>query len=282
MADGKRKHVHFDPDSYREYARKMDAFVYGPTTTYFEQLVAAGIELPTPDALSDADLQKKLWEVIAGLADLLVFLNLTDHLTDRELYTALWTTHLHQETPVSNEVGFRTHMDIVSACDEDHGYLYFKHYASDEFRESWLEDDIELHPDFVMPPHEDPPYTRDYILPCTEDTLEPKAREWLQANPSATAFARNRFQTTQDAAAFVDQLYAAGAKDVVIANITLSPPDWLPYADTLYVSAPDDREQRQKLRDLIDNAAKPDENDEWRDKARKPVIRLRWIDRDSI
>ena len=31
-----------------------------------------------------------------------------------------------------------------------------------------------------MPPHEDPPYRRDYILPRTRDYMPPKALEWLR------------------------------------------------------------------------------------------------------
>ena len=33
-------------DSYEEYARKMDRFMDGPTITYFQQLLDAGIKLP--------------------------------------------------------------------------------------------------------------------------------------------------------------------------------------------------------------------------------------------
>jgi hypothetical protein len=269
MADETRKPFQFD--NYEDYARKMDAFVYGPTTTYFEQLVADGIALPAPDAINDADIQKKLWEVIARLAERLVFLDHTDHLTDRELYSALWTNHLRGETPVSNDVGFSTTIEIVTTMDDDNGYLFFKHYADDEFRESWREVDPEL----VMPPHEDPPYNRDYILP-RYFAREPEAREWLKANPSRSAFASNRFQDTENAIAFVDQLYAAGAKEILIDNIMLLPPDWLPYADTLYVSLPDDPHARHVVLELIDEAGQPDENDEWKDKAHQPVLRLWW------
>jgi hypothetical protein len=73
--------------SYEEYARKMDLFMEGPTTTYFQQLIDAGIQLPDPDSVSDTDLRTKLWEVIAGLEKLRVFLEHTNHLDDRGLYT---------------------------------------------------------------------------------------------------------------------------------------------------------------------------------------------------
>src|SRR5262245_55301691 len=99
MPHDPRRPVQFDRGAYEDYARKMDQFVYGPTTTYFEQLISKGIELPAPDAISDADIDKKLWEVMAGLTSMRVYLDCTDHLSDRELYATLWSRHLRGETP---------------------------------------------------------------------------------------------------------------------------------------------------------------------------------------
>jgi hypothetical protein len=45
-----RKH-----DSYEEFARKMQLFEDGPTTTNFQRLVDRGIELPPPDDLVIAE-----------------------------------------------------------------------------------------------------------------------------------------------------------------------------------------------------------------------------------
>jgi hypothetical protein len=244
-------------EDYEEYARKMDQFVYGPTTTYFEQLIADGIELPEPDAVSDADISRKLWEVIAGLAARRVMLNYSDHLNDREMYAALWHDRLRGETPAIDEIGFTSHIDLADALDEDNGLAYFKYYADEDFRASWLETD----PDFVMPPHEDPPYSRDYVLPRTPDYMPPLALEWLRAHPSAHAFATNRFPMTQDAIAFVEQLFAAGAAKVTIDNIQFLPSDdWLPYADTLMVTLPGELAKRREIFRLIDEVGRPDED----------------------
>ena len=70
----------------------MRLFEDGPTTTNFQQLVDRGIELPAPDDLAIADVTTKLWEVINGLAQLRVYLDCTDHLTDAELYRGCGTT----------------------------------------------------------------------------------------------------------------------------------------------------------------------------------------------
>ena len=49
---------------YQEFARKMTLFEDGPTTTQFEQLTSAGVELPDPDAIADVDVRAKLWQVL--------------------------------------------------------------------------------------------------------------------------------------------------------------------------------------------------------------------------
>ena len=106
MSQPEKPRPTFDEASYREYARKMQQFESGPTTTHFEQLTAAGIQLPEPEAVADADVRRKLWEVIAGLASLRVYLDQTDHLSDRELYTKLWHDILREQTPAIDEIGF--------------------------------------------------------------------------------------------------------------------------------------------------------------------------------
>ena len=133
-----------------------------PWTTNFKQLEEAGIELPAPETLNDEQITKKLWEVIRGLALLRVFLDNTDHLSDRELYTDLWRDMLREEVKaLPPDPDGAWHLSPLGGCSEEDIELDMKYYADEEYRRRWLED----FPDFVMPEHEDPPYDRDRLLP---------------------------------------------------------------------------------------------------------------------
>jgi hypothetical protein len=133
-----------------------------PWTTNFKQLEEAGIELPAPETLEDEQLNKKLWEVIRGLALLRVFLDETDHLSDRELYTKLWSDMLREEVKAMPlDEGGAYHLSPLGGCSEEDIQLQMKYYADDEWRRRFQEE----FPDFVMPEHEDPLYDRDRLLP---------------------------------------------------------------------------------------------------------------------
>jgi hypothetical protein len=244
-------------ESYKEYARKMDLFMDGPTTTCFEQLREAGIDLPEPDALADADLRPKLWEVLAGLEKLRTFLEHTNHLTDRELYAKLWHETLREETPAINEIGFDSHINLARfGGNNAEDQLWLKYYADQSDRERWRRD----YPEDEIPPHEDPPFTRDDLIPGPHETV-PEAAAWLRANWSESAFATNRFGSTAKAIEFVDQLYEMGATGICVDNVRMLPNhDWTPYADTLLVRLPEDSAKRSALFDHMKQVGKPDKD----------------------
>lgn len=137
-----------------------------PWTTHFQQLENAGVSLPAPDSLKDDELTAKLWELIQKLALLHVFIEQTDHLSDRELYTHLWTNSLREETKALPMTGDAScHIQILGGCSEEDNLLYLKYYADDDFRRHWHQD----FPSDPMPSHEDPPYDRDRLLPKPGD-----------------------------------------------------------------------------------------------------------------
>lgn len=138
------------------------AYEEAPWTTNFQQLENAGVSLPAPDSLKDEELTAKLWEVIQKLALLHVFIEQTDHLSDRELYTHLWSDSLREETPaLPLTANSACHIQLLSSGSEEDNLLYLKYYADDDWGRQWHED----FPDDPIPVHEDPRYDRDRLLP---------------------------------------------------------------------------------------------------------------------
>jgi len=145
-----------------EFFNYVVEYEEAPWTTNFQQLENAGVSLPAPDSLNDEELTAKLWEVIHKLALLHVFIEQTDHLSDRELYTHLWTHSLREETKaMALTANGAWHIQILGGCSDEDNHLYLKYYADDDWRRQWHKD----FPEDPIPPHEDPPYDRDGLLP---------------------------------------------------------------------------------------------------------------------
>ena len=140
-----------------EFWRSVVAFETAGSTDLTRELTARGVPLPDPDDLDEAALRTALWTIIEALARLRVFLECTDHLSDRELYTRLVREVLPQEMPALVDDGSAWHID-VSAGEPD---LYLKYYADEKTRDWWRID----FPDEPVPAHEDLPYDRDRHLP---------------------------------------------------------------------------------------------------------------------
>jgi hypothetical protein len=150
------------PEVVEQFWERVVAWETAPQTTHLEQLTKAGMELPAPEAMDDATLSAKLKELIECLAEIRVFLECTDHLSDRELYTRLWSECLRYETPdLPSDECSCWHIDFVSSGSEEDTHAWLKYYADDETRRDW----VEQFPDYVLPNHEDPPYDRDRHLP---------------------------------------------------------------------------------------------------------------------
>ena len=112
-----------------------------PWTTHFQQLENAGVSLPAPDSLNDAELTAKLWEIIQKLALLHVFIEQTDHLSDRELYTYLLNDCLREETkamPMAANSAY--HIQLLSSGSDENNFLYLKYYADEDWRRQWHKD----------------------------------------------------------------------------------------------------------------------------------------------
>jgi hypothetical protein len=150
------------PEITEQFWEQVVAYEKAPWTTNFKQLGEAGMELPAPETLNDEQLTKKLWEVIHGLALLRVFLEDTNHLSDRELYTELWSDMLREEVkavPLDEDGAY--HVSPLGGCSEEDVHLYLKYYADEQWRRDWQKE----YPEETLPDHEDPPYDRDRFLP---------------------------------------------------------------------------------------------------------------------
>jgi hypothetical protein len=149
-------------DLEEEFLKHILAFETAEQITLMQWLENAGLEVPTPDELSDEQLGRKLWEVINRMASLGAYLHHTDHLNDRDLYVYLYHDVLREPTVLFPEnPGFVYGIDVVgSGSDEDTG-LYMRYFADEEYRGSFARD----FPDFQMPPRENPPFDRDKDLP---------------------------------------------------------------------------------------------------------------------
>lgn len=123
-----------------------------------------GFNPADPATLNDDDLPAALALLIEKLASIRVFLECTDHLSDRELYEKLFHETLHEAIFCSpdNEAG-ASHIDYSGSCGEDLD-RYLRYYADETSRELWAKD----FPEDPMPPHEEPPFSRDATLPRPE------------------------------------------------------------------------------------------------------------------
>ena len=150
------------PEIHEEFLRNIIEYETAPWTTHQQQLQEAGIELPSPAELDDGHLKAKLWEVIEALGELRVFLQCTNHLSDRELYAELWGDLLREEVKaVSYDEYSAYHIDLIGSGSEEDIHLWMKYYADEETRRQWQAE----WPDDELPYHVDPPYDRDRLLP---------------------------------------------------------------------------------------------------------------------
>jgi hypothetical protein len=145
-----------------KFWERVVAYEKAPLRSLFAQLQEAGVALPPPDSLNDAQLQKKLWQVIHKLEELCVFLSRTDHLSDRELYVKLWDDTLREEeTVLPAEMTMDCFIDVLGDCCDETRDLALRYYDDEWEREEWAD----LYPKMTLPPSEKPPFSRDKDLP---------------------------------------------------------------------------------------------------------------------
>ena len=85
-----------------------------------------------------------------------------------------------------------------------------------------------------------------------------EARKWLRSNANPSALATNRFGPTAAAIEFVDALYAAGAKKVMVEDIDDTVDAEGGYADSLKVYLPKSAKKRKEIFRVINDIGRPE------------------------
>ena len=135
-----------------------------PLTSEFEQLRRQGVALPPPEQLDDAGVAQKVAEIADAMSQRNVFLEHTDHLSDRALYEHLYRETLHEaKKDVPPGDGAFSSIDLSSAGtdnDTDDNETFLRFYADDATREQFKD----YYPD-GLPPRQPRPFDRDRHLP---------------------------------------------------------------------------------------------------------------------
>lgn len=120
------------------------------------------IPLLPPAEITDETLTPILWELLHQLALSGFYVLHTDHLSDRDLYAALWHHGLRDPAhlPGRNPRGGWFH-DFLGSWGDAEMQLWLRYYATDEERTKHAAE----YPGDLMPPKETPLFQRDWRVP---------------------------------------------------------------------------------------------------------------------
>ena len=136
----------------------------------FTLLQNAGVTISAPEQLDDTALKGKLQELIHQLASIGIYLQRTNHLSDRELYEYLYHDELRNEARLFPENPHYTYIINVAGLDlnnviESGGTVdvryYLTYYASKKERKQFAR----AFPELSIPSRKHTPYDRDQFSP---------------------------------------------------------------------------------------------------------------------
>lgn len=154
-------------DQQEEFWKHVLAFEEAEESTLEERLkTEANFVAADPNSLEDdAEVSEALWNLIHALASIRVYLDDTDHLSDRDLYRLLVFGALPDVTtvpPTGAEWNTRILAHEYGVPGDPEGTLtYLRYYADDQTRDEWDASEV--------PPKEELPFDRDRLLPCPEE-----------------------------------------------------------------------------------------------------------------
>ncbi|MDO8542565.1 MAG: hypothetical protein Q7S40_19155 [Opitutaceae bacterium] len=133
----------------------------GPLRTHREWLSKHCLFFSRPQELGGHQLHAELWRLIDALAMARVFLYHTNHLSDTELYAALWNEVLEASAPdMARTPDDGCHWDFADAGGSGE-QVWLTYHATEEERQDWVRE----FPDVILPPRQRPPFRRDHRLP---------------------------------------------------------------------------------------------------------------------
>jgi hypothetical protein len=120
-----------------------------------------GVDLMPPVELTEETLSAKLWETLDGMSRMGVFVLHTDHLSDAELYEALWAKVLREEAFLADRgVEAAWAHDFIGSGSAEDEKIRLAYYASDEDRQVAAANTAA-----PLPPRQEPVANRDWRLP---------------------------------------------------------------------------------------------------------------------
>jgi hypothetical protein len=151
-----------DDDEFDELQeeRMIDAFLDGEIqmTPYYE-LEKRGCAPPfLEDLTENDDVTRELTNLVWNLADLSIYIDSVDHLSDRELYAALLSFCDEPNIFFPGSKRACCGWSPIGGGTEDDNQTYLRYYASDEERERWKTDYCE-----TLPPKDLIPFPRPWI-----------------------------------------------------------------------------------------------------------------------
>lgn len=148
-------------ESFLQHVLELELAEHKP----LRQWLAESGYVPVIDPQDDR-LSTELVRLLDQLAFIGVFVEHTDHLSDRQLYAFL-TGREHLDTPTPVVAGTAMHIDILGGCSDEDNMLFLKYYATEEDRARWKSE----FPDEELPAREWPPLDRDRHLPKADQSM---------------------------------------------------------------------------------------------------------------
>jgi len=151
------------PEIEEQFWKNVLAFENAPEVAPFDELVRSGLTLMPADELDDVALTAAMSAMIGGLEELGVYLEFTNHLSDRDLYVRLWSNVLREPMALTpDDPAAAWHIDMSSTGTDDDGVeTYLTYYADEDTRRRWAEE----WPDHAVPERKKLPFDRDRYLP---------------------------------------------------------------------------------------------------------------------